>query len=59
MSYAELQDAQKDRLLTRPPRRAKTRLSTGKAAVNYHFIRGGGDDPNCARLPNPLFHFQG
>src|SRR5947209_3928487 len=31
------------------PWRAKTRLVPSKAAANYHFIRGGWDDPNCAR----------
>jgi hypothetical protein len=43
------------RLLKRPdfspaqPRRAETRRSAGKAAANYHFIRGGWDDPDCAQ----------
>jgi hypothetical protein len=27
----------------------RTHLVPGKAAVNYRFIRGGWDDPNCAR----------
>jgi hypothetical protein len=31
------------------PRRAKTRRSAGKAAASYHVLRGGWDDPNCAR----------
>ena len=31
------------------PWHAKTRLVPSKAAASYHFIRGGGDDPNCAR----------
>src|SRR6266850_4958362 len=31
------------------PWRAKTRLLPSKAAANYHLIRGGWDDPNCAR----------
>jgi|KBSSwiStaDraftv2_1062776.scaffolds.fasta_scaffold01661_21 hypothetical protein len=39
-------------VLTRPPRRAKTRLSAGKAAANYRLIRGGWNDPNCARPPS-------
>jgi len=33
--------------------------SKGKAATNYHSLRGGLDDPNCARLPNPPFTFKG
>jgi hypothetical protein len=31
------------------PWRAETRLVPGKAAANYPFIRGGWDDPKCAR----------
>src|SRR6185503_16915469 len=31
------------------PRRAKTRPSADKAAASCHLIRGGWDDPNCAR----------
>src|SRR4029077_16135057 len=31
------------------PWRAETRLIPSKAAVNNHFLRGGWDDPNCAR----------
>lgn len=32
------------------PWRAETRLDPSKAAVSYHlFLRGGWDDPNCAR----------
>ena len=31
------------------PRRAKTRPSAGKAAANYLLLRGGWDDPTCAR----------
>ena len=35
--------------LPRHPLCPRTRFSTGKAAVNYCIIRGGWDDPNCAR----------
>ena len=31
------------------PRRAKTRRSAGKAAMISHLLRGGWDDPHCAR----------
>ena len=31
----------------------------GKAATSYHSLRGGWDDPNCARLPNPPLTFKG
>jgi hypothetical protein len=31
------------------PWRSKTRLSAGKAAASYHFLRGGWDYSNCAR----------
>jgi hypothetical protein len=41
-------------VLTHPTRRAKTRFSTGKAAVNYCIIRGGWDDSNCARPPSTV-----
>ena len=40
------------------PRRAKTRLFPNKAATNCHFIRGGWDDPNCARCSHPPTHWQ-
>jgi hypothetical protein len=34
--------------------------AVSKAAAHYYSIlRGGWDNPNCARLSNPLFHFQG
>jgi len=39
----------KARLLTRATQRAKMRRSAGKAAMAYHLLRGGWDDPNCAR----------
>jgi len=35
--------------LPRQPLCPRTRLVPGKAAANYRFIRGGWDDPNCAR----------
>jgi hypothetical protein len=35
--------------LPRQPLRPGTHLNPSKAAANYHFIRGGWDDPNCAR----------
>jgi len=38
--------------LPRQPLRPRTRFSTGKAAANYRFLRGGWDDPNCARPPS-------
>ena len=31
------------------PWRAERRLVPSKAAANYHHLRGGWDDPNCAR----------
>jgi hypothetical protein len=31
------------------PRRAKTRLFPNAAVASYHLLRGGWDDPNCAR----------
>src|SRR5207253_5893178 len=35
-----------------------TRLIPSKAAANYHFIRGGWDDPTCAQLSHPPTHWQ-
>ena len=32
-----------------------TRLIPSKAAANYHFIRGGWDDPTCAQLSHPPY----
>src|SRR5437016_11101711 len=43
--------------LPRQPLRPKTRLVTSKAAANYHFIRGGWDDPNCAQCSHPPTHW--
>jgi len=39
-------------VLTRPPWRANARLSSGKPAAYYRLVRGGWDDPNCARPPS-------
>jgi len=40
------------------PRRAKTRRSAGKAAANYHSIKGGWDDPTarCKRILSNSLH---
>jgi hypothetical protein len=38
--------------LPRQPLYPGPRLSAGKAAANYRLIRGGWDDPNCARPPS-------
>ena len=38
---------------------APRRAVAGKAAANYHFIRGGWDDPNGARPLYPVFAFKG
>ena len=38
--------------LPRQPLYPGTRLTIGKAAVNYRVIRGAWDDPNCARPPS-------
>ena len=35
----------------------RTRLVPGKAAVNYRFIRGGWDDPNCARRTSTFLSY--
>src|SRR5438552_4298239 len=35
--------------LSRQPFRPRTCLVPGKAAASHHFIRGGWNDPNCAR----------
>ena len=39
--------------LPRQPLRPETRLVPSKGAANYHFIRGGWDDPNCAQRSPP------
>jgi hypothetical protein len=31
---------------------------SSKAAANYHLIRGGWDDPNCAHRSHPPTHWQ-
>ncbi len=43
--------------LPRQPLHPGTRLVPGKAAANYHFIRGGWDDPNCAQRSHPPTHW--
>jgi hypothetical protein len=39
----------KARLLTRPTPARRDATCPSKAASSYHLIRGGWDDPNCAR----------
>ena len=43
--------------LPRQPLHPETRRSAGKAAASYHVLRGGWDDPNCARCSHPPTHW--
>ncbi len=40
--------------LPRQPLCPRTRLVPCTAAMNYRFLRGGWDDPNCARPPTTV-----
>ena len=43
--------------LPRQPLHPWTRRSAGKAAASYHVLRGGWDNPNCARCSHPPTHW--